>query len=51
MLDTCPTRALGFVLTGSQAETAYGYGGGYSYDYKQTDKGRLRRTRDPEQVG
>jgi Mrp family chromosome partitioning ATPase len=33
VLDTCPTRVLGFVLTGAQGGA--GYGQGYYYDYKQ----------------
>jgi Mrp family chromosome partitioning ATPase/capsular polysaccharide biosynthesis protein len=45
VLETCPTRALGFVLTGSGA-TERGYGQGYYYDYKQ----RRVRGSEPERV-
>ncbi|MBA3841361.1 MAG: hypothetical protein H0X39_01860 [Actinobacteria bacterium] len=33
VLDNCPTRALGFIVTGAKAGD--GYGQGYYYDYKQ----------------
>jgi succinoglycan biosynthesis transport protein ExoP len=45
VLDTCPTRTLGFVLTGSGAEER-GYGQSYYYDYKRR---RIGKT-DPERV-
>jgi Mrp family chromosome partitioning ATPase/capsular polysaccharide biosynthesis protein len=45
VLATCPTRALGFVLTGSGGDER-AYGQGYYYNYKQ----RRTRGREPEQV-
>jgi Mrp family chromosome partitioning ATPase len=45
VLDTCPTRPLGFVLTGSKA-TDGGYAQGYYYDYKQRPSTRAT----PERV-
>jgi Mrp family chromosome partitioning ATPase/capsular polysaccharide biosynthesis protein len=43
VLDTCPTRALGFVITGA-AKADQGYGQGYYYDYNQR---RSRSTPEP----
>ena len=48
MLETCPTRALGFVLTGSQSDED-GYGGGLHYEYKRrtrTVRGKRPGARD-----
>lgn len=42
VLDACPTRALGFVVTGTKA--AEGYGQGYYYDYNRK---RSRSTPEP----
>jgi tyrosine-protein kinase len=33
MIDSAPTRKLGFIVTGAEAEEGYGYGYGYGYDY------------------
>jgi hypothetical protein len=46
VLATCPTRKLGFVLTGAQAEG--GYGQGYYYYYSSERRGRGRSA--PERV-
>jgi non-specific protein-tyrosine kinase len=46
VLATCPTRKLGFVLTGAQAED--GYGQGYYYYYSSERRGRGRSA--PERV-
>jgi Mrp family chromosome partitioning ATPase len=46
VLDTCPTRKLGFVLSGAQTEG--GYGQGYYYYYSSERRGRGRSA--PERV-
>ena len=46
VLATCPTRKLGFVLTGAHAED--GYGQGYYYYYSSERRGRGRSA--PERV-
>jgi polysaccharide biosynthesis transport protein len=46
VLETCPTRTLGFVLTGAHAED--GYGQGYYYYYSSERRGRGRSA--PERV-
>ena len=41
LLDTAPSRKLGFVLTGAETEDGYGYGGGYySGSYPQKESSR-----------
>ncbi len=41
LLETAPSRKLGFVLTGAEGEDGYGYGGGYyygSYPHEESKK-------------
>lgn len=45
VLDSCPTRALGFIVTGAKAGD--GYGSGYYYEYKQKPKRGSKSTSAP----
>jgi Mrp family chromosome partitioning ATPase/capsular polysaccharide biosynthesis protein len=50
VLETCPIPALGFVLTGSQAEQSYGYGYGRGYAYEPRQRRRGNQVPDEDRV-
>jgi hypothetical protein len=52
MIQTSPARALGFVVTGAEAEEGYGYGygSGYGYGYGGYYLSPGEREEKPERV-